>query len=198
MCNKDPYDTRSRKPPALLGVISHIILQILNFPIMFKAVCVSWPSKRKNRISQLFQLFSQNGEIIFGPPFCKVEKSWLIRFFLFYVFDFVFLRRTDGLMFSSGPNAEEGDLHAPRNIQGTRACDSAITWTAGKCFAVSFAIRWCSIRMFGHLFVDAERASDSALVERISWTQKIHCTIFARRDALSWLFPWKIPWKHRG
>jgi hypothetical protein len=36
---------------------------------------------------------------------------------------------------------KEGDLHAPRNIQGTQACGSAITWTAGECFAVIFAMR---------------------------------------------------------
>jgi hypothetical protein len=74
-------------------------------------------------------------------------------------------------MFSSGPNSlmlKEGDLHAPRNIQGTQACGNTITWTAGECFAVIFAMHKPSIRMFGHLFVDAEPASDSALVERIS------------------------------
>jgi hypothetical protein len=63
---------------------------------------------------------------------------------------------------------KEGDLHAPRNIQGIQACDCSITWTAGECFAAIFAMRGPSIRMFGHLFGDAERASDSALVERIS------------------------------
>jgi hypothetical protein len=63
---------------------------------------------------------------------------------------------------------KEGDLHAPCNIQGTQACDSTITWTAGECFAVIFAMRGRSFRMFGHFSVDAERASDSALVERIS------------------------------
>jgi hypothetical protein len=66
-------------------------------------------------------------------------------------------------MFSSGPNSlmlKVGDLHAPRIIQGTQACGNAITWTAGECFAVSFAMRKPSIRMFGHLFVDAEPASD--------------------------------------
>ena len=74
-------------------------------------------------------------------------------------------------MFSSGPNSlmlKEGDLHAPRNIQGTQACGNAITWTAGECFAVIIAMRKPSIRMFGHLFVDAKPASDSALEERIS------------------------------
>jgi len=66
-------------------------------------------------------------------------------------------------MFSSGPNSlmlKEGDLHAPRNIQGTQACESKITCTAGECFAVIIAMRKPSIRMFGHLFVDAEPASD--------------------------------------
>ena len=66
-------------------------------------------------------------------------------------------------MFSSGPNSlmlKEGDLHAPRNIQGTQACGNAITWTAGNRFAVIIAMRKPSIRMFGHLFVDAEPASD--------------------------------------
>ena len=48
------------------------------------------------------------------------------------------------------------------------AHSSAITWTASECFAVNFAMRGPSIRMFGDPFVDAERASDSALVERIS------------------------------
>jgi hypothetical protein len=51
-------------------------------------------------------------------------------------------------------------LHAPRNIQDTRACDSALPWTAGECFVVIFAMRKPSIRMFGHLFGDAEPASD--------------------------------------
>jgi hypothetical protein len=55
---------------------------------------------------------------------------------------------------------KEGDLHAPCNIQGTQACGNAITWTAGGCFAVIFAVRVPSFRMFGHLFVDAEPASD--------------------------------------
>jgi len=55
---------------------------------------------------------------------------------------------------------KEGDLHAPFNIQGTQACDSALPWTAGECFSVIFAMRKPSIRMFGHLFVDAEPASD--------------------------------------
>jgi hypothetical protein len=55
---------------------------------------------------------------------------------------------------------KEGDLHAPRNIQGTQACESKITWTTGECFAVIIAMRKPSIRMFGHLFVDAEPASD--------------------------------------
>jgi hypothetical protein len=36
---------------------------------------------------------------------------------------------------------KEGNLHAPRNIQGTLACDSALPWTAGECFAVIFATR---------------------------------------------------------
>ena len=63
---------------------------------------------------------------------------------------------------------KEGDLHAPGNIQGNQACYFAITWTAGECFAVIFAMCGASIRMFGHLFVDAEPASDSGLVERIS------------------------------
>ena len=52
---------------------------------------------------------------------------------------FCFLRQTDRQMFSSGQTAlKEGDLHAPRNIQGTQACGNAITWTAGECFAVIF------------------------------------------------------------
>ncbi len=75
--------------------------------------------------------------------------------------------QTDGPMFSSGPNQidaqsrlKEGDLHVPCNIQGTQACDCSITWTAGECFAVIIAMRGASIRMFGHLFVDAEPASD--------------------------------------
>jgi hypothetical protein len=55
---------------------------------------------------------------------------------------------------------KEGDLHAPRNIQGTQACDCSIMWTAGECFAVISATREPSIRTFGHLFMDAERASD--------------------------------------
>jgi hypothetical protein len=55
---------------------------------------------------------------------------------------------------------KEGDLHAPRNIQGTQACGNAITWTAGECFAVIFAMHGPSIRISGHLFVDAEPASD--------------------------------------
>jgi hypothetical protein len=66
-------------------------------------------------------------------------------------------------MFSSGQTAlmlKEGDLHAPRNIQGTQACCHAITWTAGECFAVIFAMHGPSIRISGHLFVDAEPASD--------------------------------------
>jgi hypothetical protein len=54
---------------------------------------------------------------------------------------------------------KEGDLHAPCNIQGTQACDSALPWTAGECFAVIFAMHKPSIRMFGHLFVHAEPAS---------------------------------------
>jgi hypothetical protein len=53
---------------------------------------------------------------------------------------------------------------------------------------VIFAMRGPSIRMFGHLFVDAEPASDWALVERISWTRKITCT---HRDGFAWLFAWK-------
>jgi hypothetical protein len=53
---------------------------------------------------------------------------------------------------------------------------------------VIFAMRGPSIRMFGHLFVDAEPASDWALVERMSWTRNITCT---HRDALAWLFQWK-------
>ncbi len=74
-------------------------------------------------------------------------------------------------MFSSEPNSlllKEGNLHAPRNIQRTQACGCSITWTAGECFAVTFAMHGRSFRMFGHLFGDAERASDSALVELIS------------------------------
>jgi hypothetical protein len=55
---------------------------------------------------------------------------------------------------------KEGHLHAPRNIQDTQACGSAITWTAGECFAVIFAMRGPLIRMFDHLFLDAEPASD--------------------------------------
>jgi hypothetical protein len=55
---------------------------------------------------------------------------------------------------------KEGNLHAPRSIQDTQACDYPITWTAGECFAVIFAMRKPSIRMFGHLFVDAPPASD--------------------------------------
>ncbi len=57
-------------------------------------------------------------------------------------------------------------LHA--TSRAPKQCGSAIIWTAGECFAVIFAMRKPSIRMFGHLFGDAERASDSALVERIS------------------------------
>jgi hypothetical protein len=54
---------------------------------------------------------------------------------------------------------KEGDLHAPRNIQGTQACGSAITWTAGECFAVIFAMRGPSIRMLGHFsWMRSERA----------------------------------------
>ncbi len=76
-------------------------------------------------------------------------------------------------MFSSGLKLDslmqkEGDLHAPRNIQDTQAYDCSIIWTASECFAVNFAICGPSICMFGDPFVDAERASDSALVERIS------------------------------
>jgi hypothetical protein len=63
-------------------------------------------------------------------------------------------------MFSSGPKQQEGYPHAPRNIQGTQACGNAITWTAGECFAVIFAMRGPLIRMFDHLFLDAEPASD--------------------------------------
>jgi hypothetical protein len=66
-------------------------------------------------------------------------------------------------MFSSGQTAlmlKEGDLHAPRNIQGTQACGNAITWTAGECFVVIIAMHGPSIRISGHLFVDAEPASD--------------------------------------
>jgi hypothetical protein len=70
--------------------------------------------------------------------------------------------------FLLGLMLKEGDLHAPRNIQGIQSCGCSITWTASECFAVIFAMGGPSIRMFGHLFVDAERASDSALVERIS------------------------------
>ncbi len=55
---------------------------------------------------------------------------------------------------------KEGDLYAPLNIQGTQAYNSAITWTAGECFAVILAMRGPSIRTFGHIFVDAEPASD--------------------------------------
>ncbi len=64
-----------------------------------------------------------------------------------------------------GPNSlmlKEGDLHAPRNIQGTQACDCSIPCTAGECFAVIFAMRGPWICMFGHLFMDAEPASDWA------------------------------------
>jgi hypothetical protein len=73
--------------------------------------------------------------------------------------EFFFQTQTDGRMFSSGPNQLD-DLHAPRDIQGIQACGNAITCTAGECFAVIFAMRGASIRMFGHLFVDAEPASD--------------------------------------
>jgi hypothetical protein len=75
-----------------------------------------------------------------------------------------FFPETDGWTdVSSGPNRlmlKEGDMYAPGNIQVTQACDCSITWTAGGCFAVIFAMRGPSIRMFGHLFVDAEPASD--------------------------------------
>ena len=104
---------------------------------------------------------------------------------------FFFRDRRIDRCFLLSPNSlmlKEGDLHAPCNIQGTQACGKAITWTAGGCFAVIFAMRGPSIRMFGHLFVDAEPASDWALVERMSWTRNITCT---HRDALAWLFQWK-------
>jgi hypothetical protein len=55
---------------------------------------------------------------------------------------------------------KEGNLHAPRNIQDTQACGSAITWTAGGCLAVILAMRKPSICMSGHLSVDVERASN--------------------------------------
>jgi hypothetical protein len=55
---------------------------------------------------------------------------------------------------------KEGDLHAPRIIKGTQACGNAITWTASECLAVIFAMRGPLIRMFDHLFLDAEPASD--------------------------------------
>jgi hypothetical protein len=87
----------------------------------------------------------------------------LAQFPLASSLSFCFLRQTDRPMFSSGPNSlmlKEGDLHAPRNIQGTQACGNAINWTAGERFAVIIAMRKPSIRMFGHLFVDAEPASD--------------------------------------
>ncbi len=54
---------------------------------------------------------------------------------------------------------KDGDLHAPHRIHDTQACDSAITWTAGECFAVISAMRGPSIRMLGHLsWMRSERA----------------------------------------
>ncbi len=64
-------------------------------------------------------------------------------------------------------DAERGRSACPKHMRSTQACDFSITWTAGECLAVIFAMRDPSNRMFGHLFVGAERASDSALVERI-------------------------------
>jgi hypothetical protein len=48
-------------------------------------------------------------------------------------------------------------------------------------FAAIFAMRVPSFRMFDHLFMDAQPASDSALEERISSTRNITHT---RKDAL--------------
>jgi hypothetical protein len=77
------------------------------------------------------------------------------------------------------------------HIQGTQECSTATSWTTSECFSAVFAMRGPPFCKFGHLFVDAEQASDSALVERISWAQNI---TWIRWNALTWL----VPAKHFG